>query len=58
MAEKKRLVSALEQRNGIINETMDYAGTADVGEKQYEKDKKKKKKSAISEFMNSVFAKK
>ncbi len=55
MAEKKKLKSMMEERNQMLESSMDYGGTAKVGEKEYEK---KKKKAAMSTFLGGVFAKK
>jgi len=55
MSNKKKLKSVIEERNEMIESSMDYGGTAKVGEKEYEK---KKKKSAIANFMSHKMGKK
>jgi hypothetical protein len=55
MAEKKKLKSMMQERNEMLESSMDYGGTAKVGEKEYEK---KKKKSAMSAFLGMALGKK
>jgi hypothetical protein len=55
MAEKKAK-DLLSERNQTLNDIMDYGGTAKVGEKEYEK--KKKKKSAIATFIGQAMGQK
>lgn len=43
MADKKKVKSYTEERDEQLKDTMDWQGTADVGKKQYEEDKEKKK---------------
>lgn len=52
--EKKKLKSMIEERNQMLESSMDYGGTAKVGEKAYEAEKRKKK-GAIATFMGGLF---